>query len=272
MGGPARIAGPRFITGLGPVQALQTVAAVMVAVCAFACFVPSSAHAADWVPPRPVSAWVPSATIAPGSAATLELVLRADGVAASVEWSAASTGGFLATVTPASGTILLQAGAIARIPLSIGVPAASLGLGSVSISVHYSNGGGLTAKSTASIIAATDGRPEIWPATPTWSGTAGSAGVAIFNVRSGAGGSESVVVTAGKTNPDPNNVGTLFPGGSAPATILVPGGGATVPLSVNGTLAGNAWAGNSNSFQVNLTSSTARSRCPPSTLPATTTE
>ena len=254
IGGPARIAGPRFISGSDPVVAFQTAAAVVVAVWAFACFIPASARAADWVPPRPVSAWIPSATIAPGNAATLELVLRAEGVAASVEWSAASTGGFLATVTPASGTILLQAGAIARIPLSIGVPSASLGLGSVSISVHYANGGSLAAKSTASIIAATDGRPEVWPATPTWSGTAGSAGMAIFNVRGGAGGSETVVVTAGKTNPDPNNVGALFPGGSAPATILVPGGGGTVLLSVNGTLAGNAWAGNSNSFQVSLTS------------------
>ncbi len=254
VGGPARTAGPRFISGPGPVQAFQTAVAVTVAVWAFACFIPSSSCAADWVPPRPVSAWIPSATIAPGSTATLDLVLRAEGLAASVEWSVASTGGFLATVTPASGTILLQAGAIARIPLSIGVPAASLGLGSVSISVHYANGGSLAAKSIASIIAATDGRPEIWPATPTWSGTAGSAGVAIFNVRSGAGGSETVVVTAGKTNPDPNNVGTLFPGGSAPATFLVPGGGSTVPLSVSGTLAGNAWAGNSNSFQVSLTS------------------
>lgn len=259
-GGPARTAGPRCFSGLWAVRALLALpaatawAAVWAALAlSLGSLAPPVALAADWIPPRPVSAWLPSATIAPGSAATLEFVLRAEGAAASVEWSAVSSGGFLATVTPASGTLVLQAGVIARIPLSVGVPAASLGLGSVSVSVVYANGGSLAAKSTASIIAATDGRPEIWPASPTWSGTAGSSGVAAFTVRSGSGSSETVVVTAGKTNPDPNNVGTLFPGGSAPATLLVPGGG-TVPLDVNGTLAGNAWAGSSNSFQVSLTS------------------
>jgi len=252
-GGPARIAGPRFISGLRAGQALLAVAAWAAVALSFGLLSLAAARAADWIPQRPIAAWFPSATIAPGNAATLELVIRAEGAAASLEWSAASSGGFLATVTPLSGAVVLQAGAIARIPLSVGVPAASLGLGSVSVSVLYANGGSLAAKTTASIIAATDGRPEIWPASPTWSGIAGSSGIAAFTVRSGAGGSETVVVTAGKTNPDPNNVGVLFPGGSAPATLLVPGGG-MAPLNVNGTLAGNAWAGNANSFQVSLTS------------------
>jgi hypothetical protein len=228
--------------------------AVMCGVTALSClsFAPVPARAADWIPPRPISTWFPGATIAPGHSVTLELVIRAEGAAASLEWSAASSGGFLATVTPSSGTLVLQAGAIARIPLSVGVPAASIGLGSVSVSIVYANGGSLAAKSTASLVAAADGRPEIWPVSPTWSGTAGTSGTAAFTARS-AGGSETVVVTAGKANPDPNNIGMLYPGGSAPATLFVPAGG-TVPLNVGGTLAGNAWAGNSNSFQVSLTS------------------
>ncbi|HEY6572355.1 MAG TPA: hypothetical protein VI198_03475, partial [Candidatus Eisenbacteria bacterium] len=198
-GGPACTAGPLFISGVRSAGALPArLAAAVRAVLFFTAlgfaalgFVafgpvalgPAPAHAADWIPPRPISAWFPGATIKPGNTATLELVLRAEGSAASVEWDAISSGSFLPTVTPASGALVLQAGAIARIPLSVGVPAASLGLGNVSITVRYANGGSLAAKATASIVAATDGRPEIWPTNPTGSGTAGSGGVAAFTVR-----------------------------------------------------------------------------------------
>ena len=252
LGGPARTAGPRFFSGVF-LRRWIVVAAMLAALPAS--MLPLRAHASEWIPPRPITAWFPGATIAPGSSATLELVLRAEGASASVQWTAASSGGFLSTVTPSSGALVLQAGTIARIPLLVAVPPASLGLGSVSISVVYANGGTLGAKVTSSIIAATDGRPEIWPLTPTWSGAGGTSGVAAFSVRSRTGGSETVVVTAGKSNPDPNNIGVLFPpGGSVPSTLFVPGGG-TVALNVTGTLAGNAWAGNSNAYQVSLTSS-----------------
>lgn len=250
LGGPARTAGPRFISG-APLHRWVVVSALVALILPVA---PISVRAAEWIPPRPISAYFPGATIAPGNSATLELVLRAEGASASVEWNAVSSGGFFSTVTPSFGALVLQAGTITRIPLLVAVPPASLGLGSISISVVYANGGTLAAKVTSSIIAATDGRPEIFPLTPTWSGAAGTAGTAAFSVRSRTGGSETVVVTAGKTNPDPNNTGLFFPpGGSAPATLFVPGG-ATVPLNVTGTLAGNAWAGNSNSYQVSLTS------------------
>ncbi|HEU4723714.1 MAG TPA: hypothetical protein VFU59_00310, partial [Candidatus Eisenbacteria bacterium] len=260
LGGPARTAGPRFFSGVwngATTLAAFAVLAAPAAVTAFAalaCLAAARADAAEWIPPRPVTAWFPSATIAPGASVTLELVLRAEGASASVEWSAASSGAFLSTVTPSSGTLVLAAGAVTRIPLTVGVPPASLGLGSVTVTVVYGNGGSLAARTTASVTAATDGRPEIWPSSPTWSGTAGTSGTAAFTVRSRIGSSETVVVTAGKSNPDPNNVGLLFPpGGSAPATLLIPGA-ATVPLNVTSTLPGNAWAGNSNAFQVNLTS------------------
>lgn len=246
LGGPARTAGPRFFSGAFRSAALAVLAAL-------AALAAPSATAADWIPPRPISAWFPSATIAPGGSASLELVLRADGAPASVEWSAVSSGAFLSTVTPSSGALVLQAGTLTRVPLSVGVPAASIGLGSVSITVRYANGGTIAAKTTATIVAATDGRPEIWPNAPTWSGAAGASGAAAFTVRGLSGSSETVVVTAGKSNSDPNNIGVHFPpGGSAPATLFIPTGG-TVPLQVTGALAGNAWAGNSNMFQVNLT-------------------
>ncbi len=236
--GPARVAGPRFFFGL--ILLLVTGSAGA-----------RAAHALEWVPPRPVSAWVPGATIAPGGSRPLELVIRADGAAASLEWSAQSSGGFLATVTPSSGALVVGAGGMARVVLTVGVPAASVGLGSVSLSVTYANGGSLAAKSTASIIAATGGRPEIWPAAPTLSGAAGTSGNVTFHVR--ASGGETVVITAGKSNPDPNNVGAVFPGGSAPDSIVLPGG-TTTPLDVSMNFPAGAWAGNSNGIQVNLTS------------------
>lgn len=210
------------------------------------------AHAFEWVPPRPVSAWLPGATIAPGASRPLELVIRADGAAASLEWSALSSGGFLATVSPASGAVVVGAGGIARIPLTIGVPAASAGLGSVSITVRYANGGTLAAKASASILAATDGRPEIWPASPTLSGAAGTGGNLTFQVRAPGGG--TAYITAAKSNPDPNNLGALFPGGSVPDSMIL-SGGVTVPLQVSMNFAAGAWAGNLNAVQVNLTTS-----------------
>jgi hypothetical protein len=123
-----------------------------------------------------VTAWLPGATIGPGKTAILELVLRTDAAAASLEWTVASSGEFLPSVTPSSGAVSLPANGIVRIPLTVGVPSASIGLGAVTIAVVYANGGGRVATTNASIIAATDGRPEIWPVSPTWSATAGTSG------------------------------------------------------------------------------------------------
>ncbi|HET9952658.1 MAG TPA: hypothetical protein VFS09_12775, partial [Candidatus Eisenbacteria bacterium] len=118
MGGPARRAGPLLFFGLALLLA-------------------PPARAVEWIPPRPVSAWLPGATIAPGNAATLELVLRSNGPATSVEWSVAGTGNFACAVTPSSGALVLGASSLVRIPLSVAVPPASIGIGAITATVVY---------------------------------------------------------------------------------------------------------------------------------------
>ncbi|HEU4334668.1 MAG TPA: hypothetical protein VFT32_09260, partial [Candidatus Eisenbacteria bacterium] len=142
---------------------------------------------------------------------------------------------------------------VVRIPLTVTPPVGALGLGSVTVTVSYANGGGRAAAAGAAIIAATDGRPEIWPAAPTWSAGAGSSGSVAYQIRSQIGTPETVVLTAGRSNPDPNNAGAEFQAGPAPTSVLLPAGG-TVPVSIPVTLAGNAWAGSLNQFQMTVTS------------------
>jgi len=215
--------------------------------------VASVAAAADWVPPRPVSAWLPGATIAPGNTAILELVLRADGAPASLEWTAVAAGNFVATASPASGAVALPANGIVRIPLTVGVPPGALGLGGITVDANYANGGGHATTVNAAVIAATDGRPEIWPVSPTWSGTGGTSGSVGFQLRSQIGTSETVVLTSGASNPDPNNQGALFPAGPAPTSAFLPAGG-TVTVTIPVTLPANAWAGSANTIQTSVTS------------------
>lgn len=251
--GPAAfVAGPLpFSASLFSRIAAAVIAASLVAAALFAAAAPASA--ADWIPPRPVSAWLPGATIAPGNSAPLELVIRADGAAASLEWSAVSSGNFAAAVVPSSGALVAPADGTVRIPLTVTPPVGALGLGSLTVTVSYANGGGRAAAAGASVIAATGGRPEIWPGAPTWSAGAGSSGSVVYQIRSQIGSPETVVLTVGRANPDPNNDGAEFAAGPAPTSVFLPAGG-TVPVSVPVTLAGNAWAGNLNRFQMTVTS------------------
>jgi len=212
------------------------------------------ARAVEWIPPRPVSAWLPGATIAPGNSATLELVLQRSGPATSVEWSVASAGNFFCTVTPSSGSIVLGANSLVRIPLNVAAPPGSLGVGSITATVTYANGGTLAAKGSGTIIAATNSRPEIWSVTPTWSGTAGTSGSVAFRIRSRTAGSETYDLTSGRSNPDPNNVGALFAGAAPPESVVVPGMG-TVTINAPTALASRAPAGSLNAVQVTVTSS-----------------
>jgi hypothetical protein len=61
------------------------------------------------------------------------------------------------------------------------------------------------------------------------------------------------VVTNGRFNPDPNNAGALFHGGTFPTDVNLPGG-ATITLSAPTTIAGSAYAGNANGVQCSITS------------------
>ncbi len=261
-GGPAAsVAGPLPIPSAAGARARVAAVSLAVAVASAAATLllesgtlPAAAHAADWVPPRPVSVWLSGATIGPGNSVPLELVLRAEGAAVSVDWSAVGSGNFSPSVAPAAGSVVVGANAVVRVPLTVGVPPAALGLGSVSVTVTYANGGGLVARTDAAIVAATNGRPEIWPLSPTWSGTAGSSGSVGFQIRSQIGTTENLVLTGGRSNPDPNNAGAYFPAGPAPTGVTLPAGG-TVGVAVPVTLAGTAWAGNANTIQMSITSS-----------------
>ncbi len=253
MGPAATAVGPlRFSAGRARGKGASPLAAALAVLLAAAALTRDGA-AADWVPPRPVSAWLPGATIAPGNAATLELVLRAEGVATSLEWTATASGQFVPNVTPSSGAVVVPANGIVRIPLSVAVPPASQGLGTISLAVVHANGGGRVATANASITAAADGRPEIWPVSPTWSATGGTHDSVGFHIRSQIAFPEDVVLTGAVTNPDPNNQGALFEAGPMPSSVLLPAGG-TVTVGVPVTLAGNAWAGNANTVQMSVTS------------------
>ncbi|HEU4334455.1 MAG TPA: hypothetical protein VFT32_08170, partial [Candidatus Eisenbacteria bacterium] len=106
---PRRTWGPAaFVAGPLPFSA-GLAAAWLLAGTALLAAAAGPARAADWVPPRPVSAWLPGATIAPGHSVPLELVIRADGVAASLEWSAVSSGNFAAAVAPSFGSLVAPA-------------------------------------------------------------------------------------------------------------------------------------------------------------------
>ena len=237
-GGPARVVGPLAFSLL----ALLALAA------------PPVARAIEWIPPRPISAWIPGATIGPGHNATLELVLRGNGSAASITWSVTSGGNFFAGVTPSSGSLVLGANALVRIPLTVSAPPSSLGVATINAVVTYANGGGVAAKATGTIVAGTGGRPEVWPVTPTLSGAAGSSGNVQFQIHSQAGASEELVVVSARSNPDPNNIGALFAGTAPPTSVIVPGGG-TVTVNAPTTLSARAPAGSSNAVQISVQSS-----------------
>jgi len=216
--------------------------------------VPRAAAATDWIPPPRVTALLPNATIAPGATRALALTLRANGGTANVSWSATSGGGFLAGVSPSSGTAAVPANSIATITLNVTVPALASGTSSVSIDILSDPGGGRVAKVGASIQAATDGRPEVWPSPSTWSAASGTTGSVSFQVHSMTGTSETVFLTGGRFNPDPNNAGGLFAGGPPPATAPLPGGG-TITVSVPATIPARAVAGNANAIQLSVTAS-----------------
>lgn len=241
-GGPASIAGPLLLLRAALVAAALGLGAV-----------PRPASAVDWIPPARISALLPSATIAPGVTRPLALTLRGNGTAVNVAWTATTGGPFVVGVAPSSGTVAVPANTIATVTINVTVPAASVGTASISIEV---TGAGATrlAKVGASIQAASDGRPEVWPSPSTFAAASGTSGSVSFQVHSMIGTTESVLLTSGRFDPDPNNTGGLFAGTPPPSSVSLPGGG-TITVNVPTTIPARAWAGNVNAVQLSVTGS-----------------
>jgi hypothetical protein len=238
-GGPAATAGPRFF----PILALWAASLAM----------SGAALGQDWIPPRPVTAIMPGATLAPGSTDTLDLVVFASGGSATLFWGATSAGQFPCTVSPASGGVVVPAGTFATIPLSVTLPPEALGISTLSIELTNASDGGFAAKVDAAIFAATGGRPEIRPVPGTRLAPAGTAGPVNFEIHSLSGAAEQIVLTTSRLNPDPNNQGLLFSGTPPASPVNLPAG-ATINVSVPTTIAANAYAGNLNEIKLQVTS------------------
>jgi len=212
--------------------------------------------ALDWIPPRPISAVLPSATLAPSSTHTIELYVLASGSGASLIWAATTSGQFPITVTPSTGSLSLGAGGSAVVPISITLPDTANGVTSLNIAVSYPSGvfAGRAAAAMATIFAATAGRPEVIPVPGTWAAAGGTSGNVGFQIHSLIGTSESIVLTTGRFNSDPNNDGGMFTGSSVPSPVTLPAGG-TITVNAPTTVASNAYAGNLNAVQLSITSS-----------------
>ena len=236
-GGPATFAGPLL---LWSALALATAWGV------------TPARAADWIPPPRVTALLPGATLAPGSAHTLTLSVRANGAGANLAWTATSGGSFTAGVAPASGLLAIPSNSTATVNLTVTVPSLAIGTGSIAIALLDDASGATVAKVGAAIQAATDGRPEVFPVPSTWSAPAGIAGSVSFQVHS-MSGTEELLLSAGRFNPDANNSGGLFAGGGPPAAVTL-AAGATMTVNVPTTIPASAYAGNANAVQLSVTS------------------
>ena len=214
---------------------------------------PPARAGTGWIPPRPVTVLLPTATFAPGSTHSIEMTLRANGAPASLIWAATPGGAFALGVSPLNGSIVVPPDSVRRVSLSVTVPALAFGGASLSVELTDQVGGGHVAKAISAIFAATGGRPEVWPSPSAWSAPSNTAGTISFQVHSMVASAESVQVTNGRTNPDPNNTDGIFPGTEPPADVNLPAG-ATITVSAPTTIAGSAYGGNANALQCSLTS------------------
>ncbi len=240
--GQARI-GSR-VTALGRIASFLLLALALAPV-------PSAAY--DWIPPRPVAAVLPGACLAPSSVHTLPITIFASGAPANLTWSAAASGQFTLGVSPGAGSIFVPAGTVGTVNLTVSVPDTALGISVLNVVLLHAIGGSQAAKVSATIQAATGGRPEVKPVPAVFAAAAGVAGSVSFQVHSLTGTSEQIALTGGRFNPDPNNQGALFPGSPPPALATLPGGG-TIAISAPTTIASNAYAGNLNAVQLSVTS------------------
>ena len=241
-GGPAGSAGPHFIPSLlrGTFLILTTLT-------------PVSARALDWIPPVPVTAVLPSATLAPNSSHQLQMVVLTRGAPASLSWEASVAGDFMMVVSPLTGSLTVPANSSGTVTFTVTVPVGAIGFSFFSVSLENDIGGGQVASVSATITAATDGRPEIKPMPSAFTAPAGTSGSVPFQIHSLIAGSEQVSVTTGRFNPDPNNQGALFTGTNPTSPVTLPGGG-TITVNVPTTIASNVYAGNRNAIQLTVTS------------------
>src|SRR2546425_1943545 len=223
----------------------------LVPLLAAALHAPASAGT-GWIPPRPVTVLLPSATFAAGSTHSIEMTLRANGAPANLNWAATPGGPFALGVSPLNGSIVVPPDSVRRVSLSVTVPALAFGGASISVELTDQIGGGHVAKAISAIFAATGGRPEVWPSPSAWSAPSNTAGTVSFQVHSLVASAESVQVTNGRTNPDPNNTDGIFPGTEPPADVNLPAG-ATITVSAPTTIAGSAYGGNANAPQCRRT-------------------
>lgn len=206
-----------------------------------------------WIPPRTVTALLPSATFAPGTTHPIQMTLRANGAPAELNWFVTTGGAFLLGVTPMGGSISVPAESIRTVTFSVTVPPNATGAGTMSVFLSDQIGGGHIGKAPAVISSTGVGRPEIWPVPGTWSATANTSGAITFQIHSTRAVAESLEVLGGRVNPDPNNDGGLFPGSPLPDEVLLPAGG-NVTISAPTRIAGNAYSGIANALTCSVAS------------------
>lgn len=212
--------------------------ALTLAACALAPF--RAGAGTGWIPPRTVTAVLPNATFAPASVHTMELTLRANGAPASLNWVVTLGGAPPFSVSPSSGFIDVPPDSIRRVTLTVTAPPES----SATFSVELTDAptGWRVGKVTSLVLAATGGRPEVWPA-PSWAAPANTLGSIAFQVHSLIASPETLDVTVNRANPDFNNAGAIFPGAVLPGEWFIPANG-TITIAVPTTIPGSAYGGN----------------------------
>ncbi len=239
MGGPARHAGPRFIR--------------LLAVALWIGIAATPARAYNWIPPRAITAELPSATLAPSSTHVLQMVVRSNQTHVDLSWTASFAGEYPVVLSPTSGMLSIEAGNIGTVNFTVTLSDTAHGTGFLSVDLRYQATGGRASKVASNIVAAILGMPEVKPVPNSLLAPAGTATSMSYQVHSTIGVAEAVDLVATQTNPDPNNLNALFAIGAPPASVNLPAGG-TVTVSVPTTLSANAYAGNLNGIILNVVS------------------
>lgn len=239
MGGPARHAGPRFIRLLA--------GALWIGIAA------TPARAYDWIPPRTITAELPSATLAPSSSHVLQMVVRSNQTHVDLSWTASFAGEYPVVLSPTSGLLSIEAGNTGTVNFTVTLSDTAHGTGFLSVDLRYQATGGRAAKVASNIVAAILGIPEVKPVPNSVLAAAGTATSMSYQIHSTIGVAEAVDLVATRTDPDPNNFNALFAIGAPPVSVNVPAGG-TVTVSVPTTMPLNAYPGNLNGIILNVVS------------------
>ncbi len=234
MGGPAAAAGPRFIRFLG--------------IAVWLTLATASAAASDWIPPRPITAVLPGATLAPSSTHVLQMVVRANGTPADLSWTASFSGEYPAIISPTAGLLSIEAGSVGTVNFTVTLSDTANGAGFLSVDLRYQAGGARAGKVVGTVLAAILGLPEVKPVPGSFLAAAGSSGFMSYQLHSLIGSADLLDLAVSRVNPDPNNDGALFAVSPFDTSVTLAAGG-TLTLSVPTTLAANAYAGNLNEIR-----------------------